>query len=217
MEPTQMLLAISQAPIVSQDTLRSDHLCSALIREADRLEIELDRDLWQPAAAIAAHGRKPGQICLSLPPKLEEIGSEIVQELFTELNWHAPSGCSLGESEVDGALFLWELTPEAQAEAINADPASRFEAMTLSVPSHWLSAIVNGDESSFDCYGDAGDYRAYKAFSKGELSGGWSVTSTAEESEFSKSHDATGYGVLACDVTTCIAMRLKPESARPAA
>jgi len=212
-----MLLAISQAPIVSQDTLRPDHLCSALIAEAGRLEIELDRDLWQPAAAIAAHGRRPGQICLGLPPKLTEISSDIVSRLFDELNWHAPSGCHLGSSEGDGALFLWELTPEAQAEAINADPASKFEAMTLSIPSHWLSAIVNGDESSFDYCDDPKDYRAYEAFCEGELSDGWSVTSTAEESEFSKSHDATGYGVLACDVTTCIAMRLKPESARPAA
>jgi hypothetical protein len=204
-----MLASIAQAPIVSTDTLRPDHLCQALISEADRLGIVLDRNLWQPAAAIVAHGQYGG-ICLDLPPRLEEISGEIVSELFDAINWAAPSGCYLGACEGDGACFLWHLSIEAQAEAINSDPKSKFEAMVLEVPEHWLSAIINGDESGFDYYNDAADYRAYQAFCEGELSDGWYVSSYAEEGEFAHSHDASPYGVLACTVVQCLAMRQKP-------
>jgi hypothetical protein len=208
-----MLSLIAAQTIVSSATLRPDHLCEALIREADRLGIVLDRDLWQPAAAIAAHGRKPGgSFCLDLPPKLLEISGDIVSELFDALNWAAPSGCSLGSSEGDGALFLWTLTLEAQAEAINTDPTSKWEAKTLEVPEHWLSAIVNGDESSFDYYNDKRDYKHYKQFVAGELSDGWNITSHEEEGSFSHCHDASSYGVLACNVVETLAMRIKPQA-----
>ena len=210
MDPTAMLLRIAESPIVSTGTLQPDHLCSALISEADRLGVDLDRDLWQPAAAIAAHGMRG--ICLDLPPRLNEISGDIVSELFDALNWAAPSGCSLGSSEGDGACFLWTLSIEAQAEAINADPASRWEAKTLNIPSHWLSAIVNGDETGFDYSGDERDYRNYQAFCEGELSDGWSVSSYEEESEFSPHHDASPYGVLACNVYQCCAMKQKPAT-----
>jgi hypothetical protein len=204
-----MLALIAQSPIVSTDTLRPDHLCQALIAEADRLGITLGRDLWQPAAAIAAHGQYGG-ICLDLPPRLEEISGEIVSELFDALNWQAPSGCYLGSSEGDGACFLWTLSMEAQAEAINADPSSKFEAKTVDVPEHWLSAIVNGDETSFDYYDDPQDYKAYQAFCNEELGDGWSVSSHEEEGSFAHSHDASPYGVLPCTVVQCVAVRLKP-------
>lgn len=205
-----MLRKIAESPIVSTDTLRPDHLCSALIAEADRLGVTLDRDLWQPAAAIAAHGMRG--ICLDLPPRLAEVASEIVAELFDALNWAAPSGCYLGASDGDGALFLWQLSIEAQADAINADPSSRWEAGTLEVPEHWLSAIINGDETGFDYSGDERDYRNYKAFCEGELSDGWQVSSYDEESEFSHRHDASPYGVLACNVFHCVIMRKKPAN-----
>ena len=194
---------------MSSGTLRSDHLCSAFISEADRLGIVLDRDLWQPAAAIVAHGLRG--ICLDLPPRLQEIQHEIVSGLIDELNWHAPSGCSLGTSESDGALFLWQLSIDAKCEAINAD-ATSWEAVTLDIPEHWLSAIFNGDDSSFDHYGDAKDYQAYKAFCDAELSDGWMIGDQEEESSFSNYHDATNYGVLPCDVVKCLAMRKKPAS-----
>lgn len=205
-----MLTLIHAAPIVSTDTLRPDHLCRALISEADRLGITLDRDLWQPAAAIAAHGIRG--ICLELPPRLQEISGEIVSELFDALNWAAPGGCSLGSSEGDGACFLWELTLEAQCEAINSEPNGRWEAQTLDVPSHWLSALVNGDETSFDYHDDAADYKAYEAFCDAELSGGWSITDCDNEGSFAKYHDARPYGALAGDVVTVLAMRLKPAA-----
>jgi hypothetical protein len=204
-----MLSLIAAQTIVSSATLRPDHLCEALISEADRLGIALDRDLWQPAAAIAAHGRKPGSLfCLDLPPKLNEISGEIVSELFDALNWAAPSGCSLGSSEGDGALFLWTLTLEAQAEAINTDPTSKWEAKILEVPEHWLSAIVNGDSSGLSDE----DEKELNAFEQEELSDGWNVTSYEEEGSFSRYHDASPYGVLACNVVETLAMRLKPQA-----
>lgn len=210
METAAMLRAIADSPIVSTDTLRPDHLCSALIAEADRLGLTLDRDLWQPAAAIAAHGMRG--ICLELPPRLQELSGEIVSELFDALNWHAPSGCSLGASEGDGACFLWRLTMEASAEAINSDPEGKWEAVTLDVPQHWLSAIVNGDESSFDYYNDPADRKAYEQFCAGELSDGWSISAYESEGEFSSSHDASAYGVKPCTVVQCLAMRQKPDA-----
>lgn len=204
-----MLLAIQKSPIVSSGTLRSDHLCSAFIGEADRLGIVLDRDLWQPAAAIVAHGMHG--ICLDLPPRLREIEYEIVAGLIDELNWHTPDGCSLGTSEGDGALFLWELTIDAKAEFVNAD-ATDWEAVVLEIPEHWLSAIINGDESSFDYYDDAKDYQAYQAFCEAELCDGWTIADREEESYSSNYHDATNYGALPCDVVKCLAMRKKPAS-----
>ena len=200
-----MLSLTSDSPIVSTGTLSPDHLCAALISEADRLGIVLDRDLWQPAAAIVAHGEHGGA-CLDLPPWLSDIAGDVVSGLFDALNWAAPSGCYLGESEGDGACFLWTLTMEAQAEAINTEPGGKFEAMTLTVPSHWLSALVNGDESGLDDR----ESRQLAAFCDGELSGGWHVSSYEDEGSFCCDHDAKAYGVLACDATTVLATRLKP-------
>lgn len=210
MDSSETLLLIAESPIVSTDTLRPDHLCSALISEADRLGVELDRDLWQPAAAIVAHGMRG--ICLDLPPRLNEISGDIVSELFDALNWAAPSGCYLGSSEGDGACFLWTLSIEAQAEAINANPASKFEAKVLEVPEHWISAIVNGDETGFDYSGDERDYRSYQAFCEEELSDDWHISSYEDEPGFSHCHDASSYGVLACNVVRCVAMRQKPAT-----
>ena len=89
-----------------------------------------------------------------------------------------------------------------QLEGIEAQ-ANHDPSFTLQIPSHWLSAIVNGDESSFDYYEDEEDYAAYQAFCKEEIPTG-AVVSLAEESYFSKFHDASPYGVLACDVVDCL-------------
>lgn len=199
-----MLTLIADSPIVSTDTLRSDHLCAALISEADRLGITLERNLWQPAAAIVTHGQYGG-ICLDLPPKLNEIASEIVSKLFDALNWAAPSGCYLGASEGDGACFLWTLTLDARCEAINSDPKGKFEAKTLDVPKHWLSALVNDDETGLSDEESA----QLAAFCDEELPDNWHVSSYGDESDFMTDHDALPYGVPACDAVKVIAMRLK--------
>jgi hypothetical protein len=199
-----MLSLIAQSPIVSTDTLRPDHLCAALISEADRLGVLLDRDLWQPAAAIVAHGQYGG-VCLDLPPKLNEISGEVVSELFDALNWAAPSGCYLDACEGDGACFLWTLTMEAQVEANDANPGSKFEMKLLTVPEHWLSALVNGDSSGLD---DAEELKL-DSFCSEELSDGWYVSDCESEGSFMKYHDAQPYGVPACNAVEVIAMRAK--------
>lgn len=78
-----------------------------------------------------------------------------------------------------------------------------FESSTLQVPAHWLSAIINGDESSFDYYEDEKDYQAYKDFCVEYLSNPYTIVQPEEESYFSSHHDATPFGVLACDVVDC--------------
>lgn len=207
MNSAEMLCRIIDAPIVSSGTLRPDHLCSALLTEAEHLGLELPRDLWQPATAIAAHGHYGG-VCLDLPPRLADIASYIVAELFDALTWAAPDGCYLAASEGDGALFLWHVNLEAQAEAINADPKARQEAKVIEIPDHWLIAIVNGDESVFDYYDNVDDYHSYLQFTEEELNG-WHVSDYETESEFSHYHDASAYGVLPCTVVKCLALRQK--------
>lgn len=78
-----------------------------------------------------------------------------------------------------------------------------FNSVEYTVPAHWLSAIINGDESSFDYYDDPEDYRAYKAFCKYEVKDA-TVEVVSEEPYFASSHDADGYGVLPCSVVDCI-------------
>lgn len=78
-----------------------------------------------------------------------------------------------------------------------------FDSIEYTIPSHWLSAIVNGDETSFDYYDDPKDYRAYKAFCEHEVKDAI-VEVVGEESYFDHFHDAIGYGVLPCDVVDCI-------------
>ena len=78
-----------------------------------------------------------------------------------------------------------------------------FSSIEYTVPEHWLSAIINGDETSFDYYDDAKDYEAYKAFCELEVSNA-TVEVAGEESYFCVYHDARGYGVLPCHVVDCI-------------
>ena len=199
-----MLTLINNSPIISTDTLRPDHLCAALINEADRLGITLEHNLWQPAAAIVAHGQYGG-ICLDLPPRLQDKSVDIVSKLFDALNSAAPSGCYLGASEGDGACFLWTLSLDAECEAINSDPKGKFEAKTLGIPEHWLSALVNADETGLSDKESA----QLEAFCAEELPDGWDVSSYGDQSEFMIHHDAEPYGVLACNAVKVLAMRLK--------
>ncbi len=78
-----------------------------------------------------------------------------------------------------------------------------FTENELLIPSHWLSAIVNGDETSFDYYDDPQDYAAFQAFCEGEIPPMAIVSPIEDEGNFYWRHDATGYGVLACDCVRC--------------
>jgi hypothetical protein len=86
------------------------------------------------------------------------------------------------------------------------------------VPAHWISAIVNDDETSFDHYDDPQDRKAYHNFMANEPGHElgehdnivWTVVGDGE-SKFCPVHDARGYGVLPCD---CVEMQchvLGPE------
>lgn len=79
----------------------------------------------------------------------------------------------------------------------------KFHSVDYKVPAHWVVAIINGDETSFDYYNDPADYRAYKAFCEGEVRDAM-VEVLGDESYFSHGHDAEPYGVLpGCDVVDC--------------
>ena len=78
-----------------------------------------------------------------------------------------------------------------------------FNSIEYTVPEHWLYAIINGDETSFDYDDNRRDYRAYKAFCKHEIKDA-TVEVVSEEPYFDSFHDATGYGVLPCSVKDCI-------------
>ena len=78
-----------------------------------------------------------------------------------------------------------------------------FDSIEYTVPAHWLSAIINGDESSFDYHDDPKDYAAYKAFCEHEVKDATVEIAEGAEEYFSRWHDATAYGVLPCSVIDC--------------
>ena len=65
------------------------------------------------------------------------------------------------------------------------------------LPAHWACAFINGDLSGYD----SDDLEAQRLFIDAMVSehGQCWALSCDEESGFLKYHDATGYGVLACD------------------
>ena len=71
---------------------------------------------------------------------------------------------------------------------------------TLEIPSHWLPAIINGDETCFDYYNNPEDFKAYEEFCKNEIPDN-AILDPSDISIFLKYHDAKPYGVLACDIT----------------
>jgi hypothetical protein len=76
----------------------------------------------------------------------------------------------------------------------------KFETIEYTVPAHWLSAIVNGDESSFDYYDDEEDFAAYQSFCETEVRDAI-VEVVGEESYFSHHNDG---GILPCSVYDCL-------------
>ena len=72
------------------------------------------------------------------------------------------------------------------------------EVLELELPSFWASALVNGDESGLD---DA-ETKILHAFENQMLKeyAVFYCVDVSEESWFQKLHDATRFGVLACEV-----------------
>lgn len=74
------------------------------------------------------------------------------------------------------------------------------QQFTLEIPSNWLSAVINGDESCFDYYNDPADFKAYQEFCENEIPDN-AILDPSDISIFVKYHDAAPYGVLPCDIT----------------
>ena len=74
------------------------------------------------------------------------------------------------------------------------------EHIKMDLPSYWLSAIFNGDQSGFTDE----EQEQYNAFIKDMNSqySNWNELDYTGEAHFTNYHDATKYGVLACDVET---------------
>ncbi len=89
-----------------------------------------------------------------------------------------------------------------------------FDTLTLAIPAHWLSGLVNGDTSGLDDTDDAA-LGLWICDTMREL-GEFHVGHISDEAHFARYHDAVEYGVLACDchdVTLCF----KPIEALEAA
>ena len=83
----------------------------------------------------------------------------------------------------------------------------KFSETELTIPTHWLSAIINGDETSFDYYDDPADYDAYQRFTAEEIGSATVCLPDEWEPEFLRYHDAQPYGVLACDCVRAVLLR----------
>lgn len=75
---------------------------------------------------------------------------------------------------------------------------SRIKTLTLMLPTHWASALVNGDESGLD---DA-ESAALEKFTRSMMRtyGSCHCVDVSHDTQFMRYHDAAIYGVLACDV-----------------
>lgn len=76
----------------------------------------------------------------------------------------------------------------------------RFQELTL--PAHWASYLINGDDSSFFLNHDQGDEEIGLVERLLKSEGVGHCVSCSDESEFRRYHDATRYGELAGDCLT---------------
>jgi hypothetical protein len=79
-----------------------------------------------------------------------------------------------------------------------------FDTITLSLPAHWLPAIVNDDPSGLDDK----EHRALRRWMRDTVRdcGAFHIGTISDGEHFARYHDAAEYGVLACmchDVDLC--------------
>ena len=81
-----------------------------------------------------------------------------------------------------------------------ANAKRKIETVTFTLPTHWASPLVNGDESGLEDE----DTQALEAFVNDMVRtyGSCHCVDVSEDTEFMRWHDAAQYGVLACDVAT---------------
>lgn len=70
------------------------------------------------------------------------------------------------------------------------------ETDTITAPSHWASALINGDESSFDYYNDAEDRADYERFCAWLAEHRWEVVDCEGEGYFKHSPHVPGVGTM---------------------
>ena len=63
-----------------------------------------------------------------------------------------------------GLELLWEQSAYINSGYERINEENSLEPVEFNVPSSWLSALINGDESGFDYHGDEREYETYKKF-----------------------------------------------------
>jgi hypothetical protein len=71
-----------------------------------------------------------------------------------------------------------------------------WDALTLSIPAHWLPALANDDTTGLDD-NEARAYSRWLYDTTNEI-GYPCIVDISEEAHFARYHDAAEYGVLAC-------------------
>lgn len=71
----------------------------------------------------------------------------------------------------------------------------KIETDTVTAPSHWASALINGDESNFDYYADPEDRANYERFCAWLTANRWSVCDCGE-SYFAHQPYVPGVGTM---------------------
>lgn len=69
------------------------------------------------------------------------------------------------------------------------------------LPSHWASALVNGDETGLE-HEDERALGRFVDWMVAEYGACHCLASIEDDVGFARHHDATRFGVLACDVST---------------
>ena len=79
-----------------------------------------------------------------------------------------------------------------------ANAHKKLKSYTLMLPAHWAVALVNGDESGME----DDDIMQLNEFIDDMVRnfGSCHCVDVSEDTEFRNYHDASPYGVLACDV-----------------
>ena len=87
----------------------------------------------------------------------------------------------------------------------NPEPTPACTEMEFVLPEFWLPALVNGDTTGLD----EEDERALDAFLADLPADAYCVGTDDSEASFCTRHDATRYGVLACN---CVDVRFMTNS-----
>jgi hypothetical protein len=75
------------------------------------------------------------------------------------------------------------------------------DTLELKLPTHWACALINGDESGLDD-NDQKCFDRFVDWIMKEYGSCWCLDVSNDEGDFRRYHDATDFGVLACDVAT---------------